>query len=142
MILLATVCCSGKLFFFFFFLLTFFFLLLLDSGKKDVRKDMEEIYNKTMMRLMHAQADAPEPMDVDLGPCSVCRDESDDLIPCTHCSHTVCSVCTRQCEACMDFFCTVCSRLDYSFRFEKAFCYTCYDAVARQRMPARPTHVH
>ncbi len=34
----------------------------------------------------------------------------------------------RQCEGCQEIFCTVCTILDYSFRFEKPFCHACNDA--------------
>ena len=75
------------------------------------------------------------------GTCIICTSYSDDLLACSHCEKQSCAVCLRQCEGCLEIFCQICSRIDYSTRFEKCFCYECYTAN-QQKLRGQKQHPH
>jgi hypothetical protein len=106
------------------------------SGKKTTRVDVESIQQRTLARLMgaasHEQLDMMEVEES--GTCLLCGEYGDSLVACSHCDKRACELCLRECSACQDFFCSVCSRIDYGQRFERAFCFDCSDQAVRAAM--------
>jgi hypothetical protein len=41
-----------------------------------------------------------------------------DVIPCSYCGRSNCELCVRQCQQCLDVFCTFCSTCKLEFMFE------------------------
>ncbi|GAB5031509.1 apoptosis regulatory protein siva-like [Nannochloropsis oceanica] len=49
---------------------------------------------------------------------------------CRHCERGVCKTCLRDCEACRETFCSLCSTVDYGGAFEKVVCIDCGKRLA------------
>ncbi len=80
-------------------------------GKKSMKKDVALIQQQTFHRLMSAEQ--LDQMDIDTaitGVCVLCSQHG-EISSCCHCEKTACGLCLRQCEACQDVFCSVCSRV-------------------------------
>ena len=68
--------------------------------------------------------------------CRVCASAVDDrAIECAHCEYLVCEIHSLMCDECQDIYCTVCSTLDYSGRFERGLCLDCNEELRRAASP-------
>eukprot|EP00250_Pteridium_aquilinum_P004521 c14720_g2_i1 orf=166-663(+) len=54
--------------------------------------------------------------------------DADGLV-CFHCRRKTCAGCWRHCAQCEEDFCSVCSILDFSERYDRAFCLDCYSSI-------------
>jgi len=97
--------------------------------QKNVKSDMESIYEKTLKLLMNGSTQSIEMTNS----CSVCSKSKEISIPCTYCSKECCNHCARQCERCCDIFCTFCSTTNYDSRYDRIFCHVCDEELIRQK---------
>ena len=65
---------------------------------------------RTLHKLMHSQEKATIQKDTNKSQCSLCNDFS-HTSKCNFCEKSLCSLCLRQCESCMDVFCVICSTI-------------------------------
>jgi uncharacterized membrane protein YgcG len=64
--------------------------------------------------------------------CGVCSSlVADGSIECAHCDKIVCEVHSLMCDVCQDVYCTFCSTIDYSGRFEVGLCISCSEDARR-----------
>ncbi|XP_076155847.1 apoptosis regulatory protein Siva [Alosa pseudoharengus] len=57
--------------------------------------------------------------------CSVCLKASASRKPCSQCERPICTSCTQQCIGCTSHCCTFCITVDYTDRYDKAYCCSC-----------------
>ncbi|KAL2098659.1 hypothetical protein ACEWY4_005139 [Coilia grayii] len=57
--------------------------------------------------------------------CSVCQKGSPSKMRCSQCERPVCTSCTQPCISCSSLCCTFCITMDYSDRYDKAYCCGC-----------------
>ncbi|XP_012692262.1 apoptosis regulatory protein Siva [Clupea harengus] len=57
--------------------------------------------------------------------CCVCLKAGSSRKPCPQCERLVCSSCTQQCISCSSLCCTFCITIDYTDRYDKAYCCSC-----------------
>lgn len=57
--------------------------------------------------------------------CCVCLKVGASRKPCFQCERPVCCSCTQQCISCSSVCCTFCITIDYTDRYDKAYCCSC-----------------
>ncbi|KAJ8399125.1 hypothetical protein AAFF_G00415040 [Aldrovandia affinis] len=57
--------------------------------------------------------------------CRLCLKAMDMKKPCSQCERPVCSSCTRQCNNCSVFCCSVCTTVDYTDCYDQVLCCDC-----------------
>eukprot|EP01134_Creolimax_fragrantissima_P005892 CFRG5892T1 len=62
--------------------------------------------------------------------CWVCTVMS-DCTACAFCEKDVCETCQRQCEGCLESFCSLCSTTNYDEKYDRMFCLDCNEEERR-----------
>ena len=72
--------------------------------------------------------------------CFVCLSGcSEGSPPCAHCERLACESCMNVCDECRGFFCSFCSKSDYSARFTRVYCFECKAKVGERRHHLAPS---
>eukprot|EP00744_Colponema_vietnamica_P018677 GILI01026363.1.p1 GENE.GILI01026363.1~~GILI01026363.1.p1 ORF type:complete len:132 (-),score=0.38 GILI01026363.1:54-449(-) len=66
------------------------------------------------------------------GVCGSCTAKR-EITGCAYCTRPTCDFCVRQCEKCLDVFCTMCCVFNYDLRVDRTFCLSCNDEERRFR---------
>lgn len=51
---------------------------------------------------------------------------------CSHCERTMGNCCSRECDACRNVFCSLCSTLNCDEQFDRVFCLSCNQEQSRR----------
>eukprot|EP01125_Pyxidicula_operculata_P018443 TRINITY_DN6547_c0_g1_i1.p1 TRINITY_DN6547_c0_g1~~TRINITY_DN6547_c0_g1_i1.p1 ORF type:complete len:139 (-),score=12.51 TRINITY_DN6547_c0_g1_i1:151-567(-) len=110
--------------------------------KKNLKKDVEAIYEKTLNILMNGGQNRKKIMvhrrsnitgPTSLSKCFVCNSHAES-VKCSSCSNTVCLPCTRACDGdeCADMvYCSNCTIINYDQSQERVFCLNCNDNLPK-----------
>ncbi|OQR75671.1 hypothetical protein BIW11_08267 [Tropilaelaps mercedesae] len=100
---------------------------------------MPKIYEQTLSKLLNGSKDffrarsrsfpgtesSTSSNDLLIRECSSCRRQEPCGLCCSFCDAAVCDPCVRQCTACCNYFCQLCSIVCYGTRSSTAICFSC-----------------